>query len=55
MKVVEPINEGIDIEVFINIGHNRHEPDSKTDGYFLLVHQSAINNCDEMLRNLNNI
>jgi hypothetical protein len=55
VKVVEPIKEGLDIEIFINMGHNGHEPSLKTDGYFLHVHQSAIDNCVEMLRNLNNI
>jgi hypothetical protein len=55
MKILEPIKEGLDIEVFINTEHNGHEPGLKTDCYFLLVHQRAINNCAEVLRNLNNI
>jgi hypothetical protein len=55
VKIVEPIEEGLNIEVFINTEHNGHEPGSKTDCYFLPVHQSAIDNCAEMLRNLNNI
>jgi hypothetical protein len=55
VKIVEPIEEGLDIEIFINTEHNGHEPGSKTNCYFLPVHQSAIDNCTEMLRNLNNI
>lgn len=55
VKIVEPIEEGLDIEVFINTKHNEHEPGSKIDCYLLPVHQSAIDNCAEILRNLNNI
>jgi hypothetical protein len=36
MKIIEPIEEGLDIEVFINTLHNGHEPGSKTDGYSYL-------------------
>jgi hypothetical protein len=55
MKIVEPIKEGLDIKVFINTEHKGHESGSKTDCYFLPVHQSAIDNCAEMLRNSNTI
>ena len=44
-----------DIEIFVNTNHIGHEPGSKSDVFFLLLHQSAIDNCVEMLSNLNNI
>ena len=39
----------------MNTNHTRHEPGSKGDVFFLLLHQSAIDNCAEMLSNMNNI
>lgn len=55
LKIVEPEQEGQVIEMYVNSAHSGHVPGSKTDCYFLPVHQSAIHNCAEMLRNLNNI
>jgi hypothetical protein len=55
VKIIEPIEEGLDIEVLINTRHNGHEPSSKKDGCLLSIHQSEIDNCAEMLKNLNNV
>ena len=39
----------------MNTNHTGHEPGSKGDVFFLPLHQSAIDNCAEMLSNMNNI
>ena len=55
VKVICPNDTKQDIEIFVNINHTSHEPGSKGDGFFLPLHQSAIDNCAKMLSNLNNI
>ena len=55
VRVLYLVEEGQDLEVHVNAEHRGHEPGSKTDSYFLPIHQSAVDNCAEMLRNLNNI
>ena len=55
IKVICPNDIEQDIEVFVNTNHTGHEPGSKDDVFFLPLHQSAIDNCAEMLSNMNNI
>ena len=55
VKVVYSDYEGRDIEIHMNAQHNGHEHGSMTYCYFLPVHQSAISDCVEMLKTLNNI
>jgi hypothetical protein len=55
IKIIRADEDGHDIEVHVNLHHDGYEPRSGADAYFLLVHQSAKDNCAEMLSNLNNI
>ena len=55
IKVICPNDTEQDIEIFVNTNHTSHEPESKDDVFFLSLHQSAIDNCAEMLSYLNNI
>ena len=54
VKVICPNDIEQDIEIFVNTNHTGHESGSKGD-VFLPLHQSAIDNCVEMLSNMNNI
>ena len=55
VKVICPNDTEQDIEIFVNTNHTGHEPGSKGDVFFLPLHQSAIDNCAEMLSNMNEI
>ena len=55
VKVICSNDTEQDIEIFVNTNHTSHEPGSKADVFFLPLHQSTIDNCAEMLSNLNNI
>ena len=55
VKVICSNNTDQDIEIFVNTNHTGYEPRSKGNVFFLPLHQSAIDNCAEMLSNLNNI
>ena len=55
VKVICSNDTEQDIEIFVNTNHIGHELGSKGDVFFLLLYQSAIDNCAEMLNNLNNI
>ena len=55
VKVICPNDAGQDIEIFVNSNITSHEPRSKDNVFFLLLHQSAIDNCVEMLNSLNKI
>lgn len=55
MQILYPDEEGQDVEVHVNMGYNGYKRGSRTDSYFFIVYQSAIEYCIEMLSNLNNI
>ena len=55
VKVICPHDIQQNIEIFVNTNHTSHELRYKGDVFFLSLHQSAIDNCAEMLSNLNNI
>jgi len=55
VKVIYLNEEGREIVIHVNTEYHGHESGSMTDCYFLLVHQSVVSICVEMLKNLNNI